>query len=277
MLTLSLVIPVFNEERHIKACLDSISTQTMQPFEVIVVDNNCTDRTIEIASQYENVKIIKETRQGRGWARSAGFTATSGRIIGRIDADCQLNKDWVERVLKNFEQDPELAGVTGLGYTEFFPYLPWPKTTLWSRAYYWYVHGSFRAVTMWGSCMALRKDVWHAVSAYVFNDDTAFHEDQDVSMLMVARGQKIIQDNKLRVSSSERSFHYLPKLILYWRLHKNTKIRHAAAIKSAKYHLPVSKTVFGSTISRLLALPAVVVYILIFPVDFIVKAFTELR
>lgn len=49
MLTLTLVIPVFNEEHQIKGCLDAVASQTVMPDEVIVVDNNCTDRTIEIA------------------------------------------------------------------------------------------------------------------------------------------------------------------------------------------------------------------------------------
>ena len=52
-LTLSIVIPVFNEQRYIKACLDSIAAQTVKPDEVIVVDNNSTDKTVQIAKKYK--------------------------------------------------------------------------------------------------------------------------------------------------------------------------------------------------------------------------------
>jgi glycosyltransferase involved in cell wall biosynthesis len=63
-LSLTIVIPVFNEQNHISACLEAIAAQTAMPDEVIVVDNNSTDKTVQIAKQFAFVKIIKEKRQG---------------------------------------------------------------------------------------------------------------------------------------------------------------------------------------------------------------------
>ena len=56
---ISIVIPAYNEEKRIEACLKNIVTQIEKPFEVIVVDNNCTDKTAEIAREFEqnNLKI----------------------------------------------------------------------------------------------------------------------------------------------------------------------------------------------------------------------------
>ena len=109
MLTLSLVIPVFNEENQIESCLKSIENQTVMPDEVIVVDNNCTDRTIEIVEKFKFVKVIKESRQGRGYARTAGFNEAKSDIIGRIDADSRLSNNWVEHVKNKFEEDDSLT------------------------------------------------------------------------------------------------------------------------------------------------------------------------
>ena len=137
MLTLSLVIPDFNEENQIESCLKSIENQTVMPDEVIVVDNNCNDRTIEIVEKFKFVKVIKESRQGRGYARTTGFNEAKGDIIGRIDADSRLSNNWVEHVKNKFEEDDSLAGLTGLGITSFLPLISSLKTTLFSRGYFW--------------------------------------------------------------------------------------------------------------------------------------------
>ncbi len=123
MLSLTIVIPVFNEEHHIKACLESIACQTIAPTEVIVVDNNCTDRTIEIAEKFNFVRVVSEKQQGRGYARTTGFNAVKTDIIGRIDADSRLDSTWVEEVISVFEAREDVTGVTGIGRVSFLPEL----------------------------------------------------------------------------------------------------------------------------------------------------------
>src|SRR6056297_224747 len=144
MLSLTLVIPVYNEEHHIKACLESVAAQSRMLDQVIVVDNNCTDKTIEIAESFDFVTVIMEAQQGRGHARTAGFNAAKSDIIGRIDADSRLHVEWAERVMKSFEDDTEQQGLTGLGKTSFIPGFSGLRTSLFARAYYWFVHAGFR-------------------------------------------------------------------------------------------------------------------------------------
>ena len=104
-LTLSIVIPAYNEENHLKTCLDSIAAQIDRPEEVIVVDNNSTDKTALIAQSYPFVTLLKEPRQGVVFARDKGFNAAKSQIIGRIDADSVLPPDWVTKV-KEFYETP---------------------------------------------------------------------------------------------------------------------------------------------------------------------------
>ena len=59
----SVVIPSYNEEKYIGRCLEGIALQIEKPDEVIVVDNNCTDKTVEIAEKF-GATIIKEKKQG---------------------------------------------------------------------------------------------------------------------------------------------------------------------------------------------------------------------
>jgi glycosyltransferase involved in cell wall biosynthesis len=101
-LTVSLVIPAFNESRRIRACLESVASQTVMPDEVIVVDNGSTDDTATIAASFPFVSVIREHRQGVTYARTAGFDAAVSDIIGRTDTDSRLAPDWVERVLQDF-------------------------------------------------------------------------------------------------------------------------------------------------------------------------------
>lgn len=226
MLMFSLIIPVYNEERHIRACLDAIACQSDMPDEVIVVDNNCSDETITIAKQYDFVQIVHEKNQGRGHARNAGFNAARGDILARIDADSKLAKDWVARVKKHFKKDKNLHGLTGLGITPIIPLLKNPKSTYLTRCYYWNVHTFFRTVTMWGATMAISREAWENVQEAVCLDDTLVHEDQDISLCMAGLSLKIIQANDVRVVSTNQSFRYLPKMLYYTGLRNKTKKRH---------------------------------------------------
>src|SRR5260221_7568754 len=93
-LRISIIIPAYNEEGHLPACLDAIAAQTLKPDEVIVVDNNSTDKTVEIAKKYPFVKLLNEKRQGLRYTRNTGLDAATGDVIGRIDTDSILSPKW---------------------------------------------------------------------------------------------------------------------------------------------------------------------------------------
>src|SRR3989344_7547505 len=112
-LALSIIIPAYNEEDYIGACLDSIAVQTIKPLEVIVVDNNSTDKTVQIAKKYPFVKILHEKRQHQVFAQATGFNAAKGDILGRIDADSIMPNDWVKKVAAAFVADQKVVAVTG--------------------------------------------------------------------------------------------------------------------------------------------------------------------
>jgi glycosyltransferase involved in cell wall biosynthesis len=112
----SIVIPVYNEEGSLGACLEAIAAQTVRPYEVIIVDNNSSDKSVAIARSFPSVRIIEERRQGVVHARNAGFDAAKGDIIGRIDADTLVAATWVKRLKETFA-DTRVAAVTGpVGY-----------------------------------------------------------------------------------------------------------------------------------------------------------------
>lgn len=106
---LSVVIPAYNEEKFLPLCLQSISELTTdKDFEVIVVDNNATDKTAQIAKEFQetlNLRVISEERQGRGAARKRGFDEALGRVIVSLDADTIVYPDWMDILLEGIKGD----------------------------------------------------------------------------------------------------------------------------------------------------------------------------
>jgi glycosyltransferase involved in cell wall biosynthesis len=107
---LSFVVPAYNEEAYLPACLESILSQidpgtTGLPAgtcEIIVVNNASTDRTREVARRYPGVTVVDEPRKGLTFARQAGFAASTGALIANVDADSRLTPGWVSKVLITF-------------------------------------------------------------------------------------------------------------------------------------------------------------------------------
>lgn len=271
MLTISLIIPVYNEERHIAECLEAISKQTVMPNEVLVIDNNCSDKTISIAKNYTFVKVIKEPQQGLTHARNTGYNAATSDILGRIDADSQIEADWCQKILKRFTDNSDIDGLAGSAKTPLLPYLARPVGTFHTQAYFYNVHAYFRTTIMWGGNMALRRDAWLAVANDVCLDDSMVHEDQDLTLCLNAKSKKIVKAYDICVLAPDQSSRYLPKLIHYIQKRKMT-----ATIHRKKGNLPVTtrslttREVIGSNI---LALPALLYGIMIgvttFPIDYI--------
>jgi len=103
---LSFVVPAYNEEAYLPACLESILSQTSSlpagSVEIIVVNNASTDRTREVALSFPGVTVVDEPRKGLTFARQAGFAASTGELIANVDSDSRLTPGWVEQVLSTF-------------------------------------------------------------------------------------------------------------------------------------------------------------------------------
>lgn len=188
-LTLSIIIPVFNEQNYLADCLDAIASQSVKPDEVIVVDNNSSDDSLQIARSYPFVKLVSERRQGIVYARNRGFAAARSDLICRIDADSLLPKNWVESVFNAYEQNPG-AVITGRSY--YRNGLFFGKKPIFIDAFY---YGFSRLLlghhTLFGSNMVIPKSAWLDVKSSVC-ESSQFHEDTDLSVHLAAN-YKIIK------------------------------------------------------------------------------------
>jgi len=115
-MTISFVIPAYNEEARIARCLSSVlreSRRCGRDVEIVVVDNASTDRTAETVSAFPGVRLVREPRKGLLFARQAGFLASRGDLVACIDADTILTRGWINRALDAFRGSPRLVALSG--------------------------------------------------------------------------------------------------------------------------------------------------------------------
>ena len=109
----SVVIPAYNEAEFLGSCLDSLLAQDFRdPYEIIVVDNNSTDATADVARS-RGVTVVHEPKPGVCSARQCGTTAARGEIVVSTDADTTFSSDWLSRIDRAFRDDPTRVAVAG--------------------------------------------------------------------------------------------------------------------------------------------------------------------
>lgn len=118
----SVIIPVYNMEKYIEECLESVFAQTLQEIEVICIDDGSTDRSQEILNEYArkylNLKLIRQCNKGSGAARNRGISLASGKYLAFMDPDDLYPSEMVLQVLyeKAIEQNALICGGSACTY-----------------------------------------------------------------------------------------------------------------------------------------------------------------
>ncbi len=98
----SIIIPVYNVEKYLRECLDSVINQTLKDIEIIIVDDGSTDNSPEICDEYASkdnrIKVIHQKNQGLGEARNVGLRIASCDYIGFVDSDDYIDLDFYEKL-----------------------------------------------------------------------------------------------------------------------------------------------------------------------------------
>jgi glycosyltransferase involved in cell wall biosynthesis len=110
----SVIIPAFNEEASIANAVKSVLGQNVsrKDFEIIVADNDSTDRTATKAREAGADRVVLEMQHGTNMARNAGYRASRGDIAVFLDADCIAPPDWLSRI-DHLLEDPSVVMVSG--------------------------------------------------------------------------------------------------------------------------------------------------------------------
>ena len=111
---ISVVVPFYNEERYIEGCIKSLLAQNYpdEKYEIIMIDNNSTDRSVPIVKQYPRVRLLSEAEPGDFAARNRGIHAASGTIIAFTDADSAPSTEWLPNIATAM-LNPDIAIIVG--------------------------------------------------------------------------------------------------------------------------------------------------------------------
>lgn len=104
----SVVVPVYNVEAYLDECLRSILSQTVDDFEVVVVDDGSTDDSMEIAERHADqdrrIKLVRQPNGGLGQARNTGVEAAEGEFLSFVDSDDRLPPEALELLLSALDK-----------------------------------------------------------------------------------------------------------------------------------------------------------------------------
>lgn len=117
--TFSIVIPVYNNERFLQKCIDSILKQTYSDFELLLIDDGSTDKSGAICDEYakrdNRIRAFHQKNQGVSLARNKGIEEARGRYINFVDSDDWVYDNYLEsyvRARKNFDYDVVYTEIT---------------------------------------------------------------------------------------------------------------------------------------------------------------------
>lgn len=118
MKKISIIIPVYNTEKYIEKCLESLVNQTLKDIEIICVDDGSTDNSIDIVNKYigkyDNIKLIRQEHKKQGAARNNALNIVTSEYIGFVDADDYVDLDYFEKLYKTakkYDSDISVASI----------------------------------------------------------------------------------------------------------------------------------------------------------------------
>ena len=121
---ISIIMPVYNVEKYIRQCLESVSSQTYEDYEVIVVDDGSPDQSIDIINEYcsfPNLKLIRQKNSGIARAREAGLIAATGDFIWFVDSDDFIAPDALDVLSSALDKDVDLLEMCSLSFLDGDP------------------------------------------------------------------------------------------------------------------------------------------------------------
>lgn len=193
----TVIIPAKNEEKNIQACLQSISNidYPADKYEVLLIDNGSTDRTVEIAESFGAIVSIQPELTISG-LRNFGATFAKGKILAFLDADCTVDRDWLKAAslyLDNHE-------VVSFGSPAILP----PNATWVQRAWFNVREKKSQVVEVgWheSANVFVLKEAFHSVGG--FDKSLVTCEDYDLSFRLGSLGKQLSDSRILAIHHRE--------------------------------------------------------------------------
>jgi glycosyltransferase involved in cell wall biosynthesis len=215
----SVVIPVFNQERYIVEAVDSVLKQTYDNVELVVVDDGSTDRTAEILKGYgDRIRYMRQDNAGAATALNRGIEAAKGELVGWLSSDDVYEPAKVERQVEHFDAHPNV----GLTYTDFNVIDGAGRVQKTVRSPYYADHKEFiRQLILGnfvnGSSVIARKEA--LVSTGLFDPVMTYHADANMWLRLL----------------KHHEFGHVPEVLLNYRWHAGNASNDVVGMRRHRY------------------------------------------
>lgn len=186
----SIIIPVYNEEKFVSACLESLSDMDYpkDAFEIIVIDNGSTDNTVAICKEHtSSVLVCPDVNVSE--MRNIGVSKAKGEILAFLDGDCTVDKNWLRAAIGSLEMDTCITGAD----CDMSPHANWLEKT-------WVSHikrkGRGEVSHIGTANMIVAAEVFRKIGGF----DSRLQTGEDYEFSVRARSvAKIMSDDRIRV------------------------------------------------------------------------------
>ena len=118
MCKISIIVPVYNTEKYLEKCLNSLISQTLEDIEILCINDGSTDNSIKILEQYANrdsrIKIINKKNAGVSAARNTGISQAKGEYLGFVDSDDYVDLNFYEKLYNTAKEYNASIAVAGI-------------------------------------------------------------------------------------------------------------------------------------------------------------------
>lgn len=240
--SVAVVIPAYNEENTIEACLQACFNQTVPFTEIIIVNNKSTDQTESIIRRliegHPEARLLQQNEfQGLVPTRDMGLDAATADIIGRIDADSILDENWVAAVQEVFQNSAVAAASGPVLYHD----MPLPKVGLkLDEKIRSALHRTAKNHRfLFGTNMAIRRSVWHEAKPLLLPDpNDEHHEDISIALTLFQNGFEIVYAPNMIAGMSARRVEDSPK-DFYNYVMRFERTYKAHGVKGATARVPI--------------------------------------
>lgn len=194
MIKYSFIVPVYNTEKYLKKCLDSLVNQTYKDFEIIVVNDGSTDKSSSIISKYQkkykNIIVIDKENEGLSMARNRGVQKSSGKYIIFVDSDDYVSNKLLEEVDKKIDDSDILRfqiATEDEGYTKINEYHEEEFESMCGYDAFKYLSSYHFVEPAW--CYVIRKN-YYIENKFSFKKGV-YHEDFGLIPYVIYKARKV--------------------------------------------------------------------------------------
>jgi GT2 family glycosyltransferase len=200
---LSVIIPVYNAEDTLRDTLEDLFSSDYDDFEVILVDDASTDRSLQIARNFDCRFRVQDENRGPSAARNRGAREANGEILFFTDSDVTVLPDTIGKIVRTLEKNPDFSALIG-SYTIDTPCQDFFSTFKNLVHHYTHQNSMDIAITFWAGCGAIKRDAFHAVNGFDEYYKRASIEDIELGYRLTRAGHKILLVKDVLVTHNKK-------------------------------------------------------------------------